>query len=163
MEAKLLFSNLKKITNDEDSNIAFNNVVESTFKIAKSYVFLNRPRLSNLCTEEKSMQDLAIDAISSMFIKNGNETFPICKSFEEWIPAIENEEDAIYFLNKLTACRVEQHINKCLKESDPIFAKILDSINYLLKKHQYKKLRILGQVFIVKKKELSIHKRSYHI
>jgi len=81
METKLLFTNLTQISDDNHSHLAFNNVVESAFKIAKSYVYLNRTRLANLCTEDKNMQDLATDAISSMFIKNGDEKFPICKSF----------------------------------------------------------------------------------
>lgn len=145
-----ILTNLKQLNQDTYERNDFNEVVDTVYKIAKNYVFYNKSKVPNFSGNVSDLQDLAIDAISSLFVKNGNGKYPICKSFEEWNPSIRNEEDALFFLNKLTSNRVEQHISKCLKEADPVFSKILDTLNYAVKKYDYKKCRILGQVFILK-------------
>jgi hypothetical protein len=156
-----ILNNLKQLNQNTYERNGFNAVVDTVYKIARNYVFYNKSKVPNFSGNVSDLQDLAIDAISSLFIKNGNGKYPICKSFEEWNPSIRNEEDALFFLNKLTANRVEQHISKCLKEADPVFSKILDTLNYAIKKYDYKKCRILGQVFILKNDTVNLQIKTF--
>lgn len=52
-------------------------------------------------------------------------------------------------MNKVVANRVDQHISHLLKEQDPFFAKIFDSVNYLIRKGGYKKISCFGRRCIV--------------
>lgn len=99
--------------------------------------------------EEISIKELAVDSIAELFIKDDNGDFnTLLTSFNNWQPAIKTEEEAIYFLNKIVSARVEQNIFKILKEEDPFFSKLLDSINYLIKQNRFYKIHFLGKTYI---------------
>lgn len=88
--------------------------------------------------------------MAPLFCKNKNEEpFPIIKEFQSWQPPIQTEDDALFCLQKIISGRVEQYISKMLKEQDIFFAKILDSVNYLIKKNGYKKVSYFGKRYIV--------------
>ena len=140
---------LKELSNNHLDRNGFNFLVETVYKIANSYIYHNLKRLPDFCKNGYNNKDHATDAISLLFIKNGTNKYPIISSFKNWIPTIDNEDEAMFYLYKITTNQVEQYITKCLKEADPIFAKILDSLNYFIKKHNYKKETILGQKFIL--------------
>ncbi|MDO8550671.1 MAG: hypothetical protein Q7S39_11055, partial [Ignavibacteria bacterium] len=91
-------------------------------------------------------EDLAIDAIATLFTKDD---LPIKKAFDNWQPPIKTEEEFLFFLNKVVANRVEQHITQLLKESDPLFPTILNSVNYLIKKNGNAKTKYLGSIYII--------------
>ncbi|MCZ2267438.1 MAG: hypothetical protein LC124_01140 [Ignavibacteriales bacterium] len=108
--------------------------------------------------DEISLEDIAIDSITSLFERDQTGCFKnIVGLFNSWQPPIKSEEDALYFLNKLVQKRVEQYISFLLRESDPFFSKLMDSVNYLIKKHRpsepdkssFKKINYFGTVFIV--------------
>lgn len=128
-----------------------NFLIEKSFLLAASYLGINHKKIFSLLQKgEYSINEIAIDAISSLFI-NDDETnlTPLATAFLNWKPKIEDENDASFFLNKVVSGRVEQHIFSLLREYDPFFSKILDSVNYLIKTGGYKKVSLAGKTFIV--------------
>lgn len=128
-----------------------NFLIEKSFLLAASYLSINHKKIFTLLQKgEYSINEIAIDAISSLFI-NDDETnlTPLTIAFLNWTPKIKNENDASFFLNKVVSGRVEQHIFSLLREYDPFFSKILDSVNYLIKTGGYKKVSLAGKKFIV--------------
>ncbi|MDP3831340.1 MAG: hypothetical protein Q8Q47_08725, partial [Ignavibacteriaceae bacterium] len=94
--------------------------------------------------------ELAIDAIAPLFERNENgELIQLIKAFNNWSPKIEAEEQAIFFLNRLVAKSTEKYASELLRQSDPFFSKILDSVNYLINKNGYIKKLIIGTTYIV--------------
>ena len=134
-----------------DSQQSINKLVEICYKIALSCLRFNYKKVHKIILrEEISVEDIAIDSIASLFEKDHSGCFHnILEPFNSWQPPIKTEEVALYFLNKLIQKRVEQHISLILRESDPFFSKLMDSVNYLIKKHNFKKVNYLGTVYIV--------------
>jgi hypothetical protein len=100
--------------------------------------------------EDSTLQELAIDAIAPLFERNENgELIQLIKAFNTWTPKIETEEQAIFFLNRLVAKSTEKYASELLRQSDPFFSKILDSVNYLINKNGYIKKFIIGTIYIV--------------
>ncbi len=135
-----------------DSQQSINKLVEVCYTLALSYLRFSHKRIHKIILREDiSLEDLAIDSIASLFSleKNKNE-MSILTSFKNWKPPIKTEEEAQFFINKLIQKRVEQHISSILRESDPFFAKIMDSVNYLIRKHNFGKTSYLGAVYVVK-------------
>lgn len=135
-----------------DSDLFLNNVIKICQSIALSYLHCNYRKIYKfLQNEELSFEEFALDAIAPLFVREKeDQNISIRTSFNNWQPVIKTEEDALYFLNKIVASRVEQHIYSLLKEEDPFFSKILDSVNYLIKTQGYKKSQSLGKTYIIK-------------
>ncbi len=125
--------------------------MEKSYKVSFQYLRSYQTKLSKILQQDDlTLSDIAIDAIAPLFQRDEIDSFfVIKKSFENWIPKIQTEEDAAYFLNKITAKNAEQHISTLLKNSDPFFAKILDSLNYFIRKEKYYKINYLGHIYIV--------------
>lgn len=101
-------------------------------------------------SEDVTLQELAIDAIAPLYERDETGTFiKITKSFNEWEPSIDSEEKAVFFLNRIVSKSTEKYASELLRQSDPFFSKILDSINYIIEKENYKKKQILGTTYIV--------------
>jgi hypothetical protein len=142
-----------------DSQQSVNRLVEVCFKIAASQLRFNYRKVQKIILrDEVSTEDIAIDSIASLFEKDDSGYFHnILDPFKSWQPSIKTEEEASYFLNKLVQKRVEQYISFLLRESDLFFSKLMDSVNYLIKKSSpsepgrsgFRKLNYLGTVFIV--------------
>jgi hypothetical protein len=127
-----------------------NSTIEKSFKIGVRYLSLVKKRFYNfLETNNHSIEDSALDAITSLFIKDGTGNLPIRKAYDNWKPPIKTEEEFNFFLHKIVANRIEQHISKLLRESDPLFNSILNSVNYLIKKNGYRKTKYFGVIYIV--------------
>ena len=143
--------NILSLLLNPNSRLAVNELVELCYKVALSYICFNYRKVQNVISREDiSTEDLAIDSIASLFEKDSaSGEYNLINSFKFWKPSIETEEEAIFFLNKIVARRVEQHISMLLRESDPVFSKILDSINYLIKKHSFAKRHYLGRTYIL--------------
>lgn len=135
-----------------ESQILLNSLIETCQKIALSYLHCNYRKIYKfLQNEELSFEEFALDAIAPLFVREKEDgNISIRTSFNNWQPAIKTEDDALYFLNKIVASRIEQHIYALLKEEDPFFSKILDSVNYLIKTQGYKKSQSLGKTYIIK-------------
>ncbi len=143
---------LKNLVNSKINQRELNLLIEKAYRISTAYLRSIYPRIYKITLNENiELEDVAIDAIAPLFIKNQDGQFGfLIKAFNSWKPEIKTEAAAAYFLNKIVAKRVEQHIASLLKESDPFFAKIFDSINYIIKRDNFKKINYLGKSFIVK-------------
>lgn len=132
-------------------SVEINFLVEKTYSLAASYIGLNHKKIFRLLQKgEYTISEIAVDAIATMFIYDEEKKItPLANSFNNWNPPVANESDALFFMNKVVAGRVEQHIFALLREYDPFFSKILDSINYLIKTGDYKKISSAGKSLIV--------------
>lgn len=130
---------------------SLNCLIEKSYKAALTYVRYNYRRINKFLAAVDSLtEDLALESVAPLFCaESDNQVLPIIREYKFWQPPIHTEEDAVYFLNKVTASRVEQFLSHLLKERDPFFAKTLDSVNYLIKKNGFKKVRYFGQRYIV--------------
>ena len=148
-----IFELLKSVKTNPEDRKSVNLLVEKSYIISLYYVKLNaRKVFRQLKLEGETFEEMSIESIAPLFVYTADKQLQIIKSYEKWASAIKNEEDALYFLNKIISRRVNQHIAHILKKTDPFFAKIYDSINYLIKKDNYKKQSYFGTVFIVKNK-----------
>ena len=144
------FPFLKKLCDDDYTQRELNIFIERIFKIAYSYIHYRYSQIkkiidSNLITS----QDFAIDAIAPLFQnKSDTDNFILVEEINKWEPPIKNEPEAVFFLNKVISRRVEQHISILLRESDPFFSRILDSINYIIRTQGYQKVNYIGKIFI---------------
>jgi hypothetical protein len=127
-----------------------NNFIERLFKIGESFLHHRFSRIKNLVdSSQDTLEEIAIEAIAPLFQNaNYNNHFNIVDDIRNWNPPIKTENESLFFLNKIISNRVEQHISLMLRESDPFFSKILDSVNYLIRKGAYKKVSYLGKVYI---------------
>jgi len=133
-----------------DNQLQLNLVIEKSYRIALKYLQCHRLKISKILdNEDLTLQELAIDCIAGLFVKeNNSDVISIKQTFNHWKPEITTEDDCIYFLNKVVASRVEQHIFKLLKEADPFFSKLLDSVNYLVRTNGFNKIHFLGKTYI---------------
>ena len=144
---------LDRLNNSTEDRQALNALIETCYKVALHYVRINATRVFKQLNEgQESIEDIAIDTIAPLFLRNKENELQIKRIFQKWGYKVKNDQDALYFLNKIVSRRVSQRITHILKESDPFFAKIYDSVNYLIKKEGYKKQSYLGSVYIIDNK-----------
>ena len=144
------YSELQKIRAGDISQTDLNRFIEKLIQIALRFVKYNSGRIKKLGSENSSfLEDIAVDSIVPFFTRNQSdgELFIISR-FTSWEPAITCEEEARFFLLKTISLSVNQRINTLLKEYDPFFSKILDSVNYFIKSQNYKKNNIAGKIYI---------------
>lgn len=137
---------------------SLNHLIEHSFIISNNYYFAKQLKLYNhIHTDNVKIEDLAISAIAPLFCRESEkEQLPIIKEFNSWQPPIKTEDEALFFLNKVITGRVEQHISQTLREFDPFFSKILDSVNHLVRTESYEKVSYLGKRYIVVNKDTFI-------
>lgn len=118
-----------------------------------SYLYLShhyKNQYKNLLSEDVTLSELAIDAIAPLFERDENGRFvKLETAFKNWHPPIETEEQAAFFLNKIVAKSVEKYVSEILRNSDPFFSKILDSITYICTKQSISKKQIIGTTYLV--------------
>jgi hypothetical protein len=136
--------------NYQKSQQLLNAVIEKSYHIAFRYLRYHQRRIINILSrEDLTLQELAIDSIAELFVENENEGLTVLQeTFIKWEPRIKTEDETLFFLNKVVASKVEQNIFKLLKEEDPFFSKLLDSVNYLIKQNGYQKTHFLGKTYI---------------
>lgn len=106
-------------------------------------------------TEDVTLQELAIDAIAPLFERDNAGLFiRLIKAFKDWNPKIETEEQVTFFLNRIVAKSIEKYASELLRQSDPFFSKILDSVNYLIDKNNYLKKQIIETTYIIENENL---------
>lgn len=128
-----------------------NFLVEISHNLSCSYLKHRYKNLEKvLMSEDVTTSELAIDAIAPLFERDAEGKFiKLEKAFNNWQPPIETEEQAAFFLNKLVAKSVEKYVSELLRNSDPFFSKILDSITYICTKQNINKKQILGTTYLV--------------
>jgi hypothetical protein len=119
--------------------------------IARNYLYKRSISYKFLNYRPDSLNDIAIESISSFFLIDSDSGKPgLLRSFENLDIEITTESRFNFILHKIIWHRTEQHITKLLKDQDPVFSRILKNLNYLLKKYDYRKENYFGKVFIVK-------------
>lgn len=126
-----------------------NSIIELSYKVAEYYLrTVHQENCKILNYTEDEIRDIAIDAITPLFTKEGNNVLPIINAYNNWHPVIETEEELKFFINKVVSTRVEQHITKSLKETDPLFDTIFNSINYLVRRSGNGKTKYIGNIYL---------------
>lgn len=137
----------------QKSQQLLNVVIERSYHIALRYLRYHQKRILNILNKEEiTLQELAIDSIAELFVETEDKGLTsIQETFFKWKPEIKSEDEALFFLNKVVAGKVEQNIFKLLKDEDPFFSKLLDSVTYLIKQNGFHKIQFLGKTFIAEK------------
>lgn len=145
LEILSLLSNLNNCT------LARNKLIEVSYKIALTYLKYNFRRVKKILnSEEITPKELALDSIASLFESDEQNRFIVIEdAIKRWNPPINSEKEAEFFLTKLVESKIEQHISLLLRQSDPFFSRLLDRINYQIKKKGFKKKHFLGNAYIV--------------
>jgi len=143
---------LQLIFTGKISRLELNKFIEFSCQIAHQYVLTEREKLVyRLRDNSIDTFDIAVRAISPIFLVNNQGEFSsLKKSFYNWSPKIEGENDASFFLNKIIQKKTKQLIGDIYKESNPFFNKTLDSIYYYLALYKLKKITVKGQTYITK-------------
>lgn len=113
-----------------------NGLIEECFKLATVHVRYQMSKLHKPgIMGDLTAKDIAVDAIAPLFTPAPDGFIRhLSESFHGWNPPVKSEEDAHFMLISILSHRVKQHIQIMMRESDPFFAKILDSLNYHIKK-----------------------------
>jgi len=148
----MLLEELSKLKNNSFTDEDINRLAEYCISIALGYLkSKKRKKYFNLGEDGLSLEDLAIDAVVPLFVKAGNGKIGLVNSLDNWVGEIATEAEADFFINRVVWNRAEQTIAISLKERDPFFAKIADTINASIRNHGFKKITFLGTFYIVKK------------
>lgn len=97
-----------------------------------------------------SINDIAIDSITHLFVKNNSGQLGIAVAAESWNSDLEDNSDVDYFLHKIVWKSVTQQVFRLLKEKDPFFEKINRTLSSRLKEFGFKKVKYFGTVYIIK-------------
>ena len=140
---------LQNLCSNKYNHKALDSFIEKIAKIAESYIRYNYSRIKKFVHPQKSsFSNIAMEAITPLFLDSNNNQYVIVDLIKNWNPPIKSEEEALFFLNKVISNRIEQHISLKLRESDPLFSKLLNSMNYLIRRGGYNKVNYLGKVYI---------------
>ncbi|RJP61801.1 MAG: hypothetical protein C4539_19325 [Ignavibacteriales bacterium] len=144
---------LQQIFAGEISRSELNKFIEFSCRIAHHYVLAEKNKLVyRLKDDFVDTFDIAVRAISPIFLVNSlGEFSSLKKSFYNWTPKIESENDASFFLNKIIQKKTKQLLGDIYKESNPFFNKTLDSVYYYISLYKLQKMTHRGQTYIVKK------------
>jgi len=149
MDKRLVFTSLSELSENYFNQLNFNKLVEVTISIGVKHLGFCRSKLSKISGyDETELFGISTEAITPLFIKKDYSDFPIIRSFKSWYPQITTEEDALFFLTKIVAKRIEQHLSYLYKINDPEFAKILNHVNYLVIKNDLIKERYCGVTYL---------------
>lgn len=142
---------LHSIRDNKISHHELNHFIEIAQNYAYTYLKYRYKNLhKTLAAEDVTLDELAIDSIAQLFERNHEGNFTkLITAFNNWQPPIETEEKALFFLNRIVAKSVEKYVAELLRQSDPFFSKILDSVNYMIEKQNYRKKQIMGTTFII--------------
>ncbi len=149
---------LKKIGSNNYRQRELNFIVENSVKIAVYYVNNEFKKIKKIILKEDlEIEDIAIESVSPLFEKDSQGMFyRLTEAYKKWDPPISTEADALFFLNKIISGSVSQNISRMLKDSDPFFSKILDSINYYARKSGYFKINYFGSAYISEKENFDV-------
>lgn len=141
---------IRKLCDGQYPQSELNYFIERLFKIAKLYISKRYNGIKRIVeVNHYTLEDIAVDTIVPLFYRTGdNNEFSIVIETRKWNPPICSEEESLFFIDKVIAKRVQQQISCILRESNPFFSRILDSVNYLVRSRGYNKMNYLGTYFI---------------
>lgn len=148
---KSIFDILNRLKDADPVRTELNFIIKKSYTISISFLKAKfSSKLSSLSLDGNGLEDLAMDAIVPLFVKNKEGVLGISWALQKWNDPILNDVDADYFLSRIIWRRVDQSVTKLLKERDPIFAKILKTLNFCISTNEYRKERYFGTVFVIK-------------
>ena len=153
-----ILGTLRDVCNQNVNHSKLNQLIELTQSFAFTFLKFRYKNLNRvLLGEDITYEEMAIDAIAPLFERDDSGTLVrIKKAFLKWNPKIETEEQAYFFINSIVAKSTEKYVADLLRDSDPFFSKILDSLNYLVEKQGYIKKQILGTTYIIENKIIKL-------
>lgn len=141
---------IQKTKNETLTQAEINLLIEYSLKIAISFLKNNyKSKINHSLYYQDTLEDLAIDSIVPLFIKNNSGILGLKRSLENWSTPIDDEINAEFFISKIVWKRTDQTLTNLLKEKDPFFEKILKTLSLCVAKNDLKKLRYFGTVYIV--------------
>ncbi|MCB0748381.1 MAG: hypothetical protein KDC90_13045 [Ignavibacteriae bacterium] len=141
---------LKKIQQDTITQAELKTIIEFCFNTSASILHnYYKTKIDKKNYSKEFVDDLAIDAIVPLFIKNKSGVLGIKRAMDNWSDQIADDADAEFFISRLIWKRTDQAITNMLKEQDPIFNKILKTLNICITTSNIKKIRYLGTVYVV--------------
>ncbi|MGE5402095.1 MAG: response regulator [Ignavibacteriales bacterium] len=145
-----LISLINELRGGEVSQKCINLLIKVSFKLASFKVKKNINRILNINKRwDLSVEDIAIDGISDLFVKNTkNNKLNLAYALLTWSEPVKDNLDALFFLNKAVSLSVEQRINRLLRETDPFFARMLDTFTKAVKKYNFSKIDHYGSVYV---------------
>jgi hypothetical protein len=132
-------------------------LIDITYNISVAFLKNSfKSKINYSLYSHDSIKDLALDTILPLFIKNNSGILGIKRALDNWTDPILDDNDADFFISKLIWKRADQTITNLLKERDPIFDKILKTLNLCISNNKIKKIRYFGTVYIVDEKITSL-------
>lgn len=150
---------LQKLQNNSASRTELNQLIKHCAKIALIYIKRSNQKFNCAAFDDISVKDIALDAIVPLFLNNKKSQYAITEAFINWDNPIISEQDVQIFIHMLVLRRTEQHISTLLKESDPLFGKILKSLNYYIHSLGYIKRSYFGMIYICESDSELIHNK----
>lgn len=145
----LILEIIRKMEDDSISRTELNQFIKECIRISFNFTRRYHQKVcGGLPLGEISLRDAAFDAVVPLFIKSSTAKYALVDSFKGWNGPLKTEEDAVIFLNKVVMKRTEQHITTLFQQADPLFAKILKSVNYYINSNGYIKHSHFGTVYI---------------
>ncbi len=157
-KAVRVFEILQAVSNQNIERTELNQLIELTQSFAYTNLKFRYRKLAKvLMVEDLTLNEMAIDAIAPLFEINTDGILVRIKSaFDNWEPAITNEESALFFLSRIALKSTEMYVSELLRSSDPFFSKILRAVNYIIERNGCRKKQILGTTYVVKREEVDI-------
>ncbi len=146
-----LLSHLEKLNSGEINSQELNELIKHSIKTSKAILISGyRHKIAKHDSFNCQMEDLAVDAIVPLFITNGNGEISLIRSLRNWRSKLKSESDAGFFLFKVVANRIEQTLTLFLKEQDPVFSKIITTLNTCISNYDFKKINHITTVYVVR-------------
>lgn len=129
-----------------------NRLIEICYSIASAFFRNNHKRYNGILRfSGLTVQDAAIDAIADLFTEGKTPgEIELVSAFRCWDPPLTNDNDTLFFLNRIVLKKCGQFVTAQLKSADPFFAHILNKIEYRIKKYNYRKVNYLGTLYITR-------------
>lgn len=132
------------------AELSLNLLIKVCYELARANVKRKISKISNVNKRwDLSIEDIAVESISNLFVNNSKHKKLNLQCFlNNWTDNISDNTDALFFLNKIANICVDQYMNKLLRESDPFFAKTIDTFYLAIKKMNYTKIDHFGTIYI---------------
>ncbi|MGE5401759.1 MAG: hypothetical protein ACM3S2_15265 [Ignavibacteriales bacterium] len=150
-QTQSIFRTLQLLENNKLSANELNCLAKYCCDIAYVIVMKKKWKMSALfCDGEFSFRDFAIRAVTPLFTADESSEYAIKVAYKNWDSPISSQTEAIEFLNKLIESRIEQYFYSYLRNSDPLFSRLLNFVLRLGKKSGLDKITRNGSILLVR-------------
>jgi hypothetical protein len=147
----------KKLTYTDLNREEINFLIDKSYRISISFLKTKfKTNLHFLRDDNHTLEDIAMDSIVPLFVNNSSGKLGLARALQKWDDNLDTEDSAEYFLSRIVWRRVDQTVTSILRERDPIFAKILKTLNISILNNRFKKYRYFGTVLVLQNKDAKI-------